>query len=93
MPFAACPKNSARQDWSCSNYRRERLRKGWRFGKPRAAAKDCVVRVFVSSTFREMMRERDLLVKQVFPELRCKCAKRFVTFAEVDLRFLSRRQI
>jgi len=34
-----------------------------------------------------MMRERDLLVKQVFPELRRICAKRFVTFTEVDLRW------
>jgi hypothetical protein len=34
-----------------------------------------VIRVFISSTFRDMMRERDLLVKEVFPELRRKCAK------------------
>jgi len=46
-----------------------------------------VIRVFISSTFRDMMRERDLLVKQVFPELRRICAKRFVTFTEVDLRW------
>ena len=46
-----------------------------------------VIRVFISSTFRDMMRERDLLVKEVFPELRRKCAKRFVTFTEVDLRW------
>jgi tetratricopeptide (TPR) repeat protein len=45
------------------------------------------IRVFISSTFRDMMRERDLLVKQVFPELRRKCAGRFVTFTEVDLRW------
>ena len=45
------------------------------------------IRVFISSTFRDMMRERDLLVKEVFPELRRKCAKRFVTFTEVDLRW------
>jgi len=45
------------------------------------------IRVFISSTFRDMMRERDLLVKEVFPELRHKCAKRFVTFTEVDLRW------
>jgi len=45
------------------------------------------LRVFISSTFRDMMRERDLLVKQVFPELRRKCAQRFVTFTEVDLRW------
>src|ERR1017187_8271710 len=45
------------------------------------------IRVFISSTFRDMMRERDLLVKEVFPGLRRKCAKRFVTFTEVDLRW------
>lgn len=45
------------------------------------------IRVFISSTFRDMMRERDLLVKQVFPALRSICAKRFVTFTEVDLRW------
>jgi len=45
-----------------------------------------VVRVFISSTFRDMMQERDLLVKKVFPDLRRLCAKRFVTFVEVDLR-------
>ena len=49
--------------------------------------KDRVIRVLISSTFRDMMRERDLLVKEVFPELRRKCAKRFVTFTEVDLRW------
>ncbi len=48
---------------------------------------DRQIRVFISSTFRDMMRERDLLVKEVFPELRRKCAKRFVTFTEVDLRW------
>jgi hypothetical protein len=51
------------------------------------SGKDRVIRVFISSTFRDMMRERDLLVKEVFPELRRKCARRFVTFTEVDLRW------
>lgn len=53
----------------------------------RSLATDRVIRVFISSTFRDMMRERDLLVKEVFLELRRKCAKRFVTFTEVDLRW------
>ncbi len=52
-----------------------------------ADGRERVIRVFISSTFRDMMRERDLLVKEVFPELRRKCAKRFVTFTEVDLRW------
>ena len=38
------------------------------------------IRIFISSTFRDMMQERDLLVKKVFPALRQICAKRFVTF-------------
>jgi nephrocystin-3 len=46
-----------------------------------------VIRIFISSTFRDMMQERDLLVKQVFPDLRRICARRFVTFTEVDLRW------
>ena len=45
---------------------------------------DRQIRVFISSTFRDMMRERDLLVKEVFPELRRKCAKRFVTNRVMD---------
>jgi hypothetical protein len=48
---------------------------------------DRQIRVFISSTFRDMMKERDLLVKEVFPELRRKCVRRFVTFTEVDLRW------
>ena len=46
-----------------------------------------VVRVFISSTFHDMMRERELLVKRVFPEIRRLCDERFVTFTEVDLRW------
>jgi hypothetical protein len=50
-----------------------------------ASTTDRQIRVFISSTFRDMMRERDLLVKRVFPHLRRLCAKRLVTFTEVDL--------
>ncbi|HEV2990366.1 MAG TPA: DUF4062 domain-containing protein, partial [Candidatus Angelobacter sp.] len=46
-----------------------------------------VIRVFVSSTFRDMHAERDHLVKFVFPELRKLCERRSVTWAEVDLRW------
>ena len=46
-----------------------------------------VVRVFISSTFRDMQAERDFLVKQVFPELRRRCRERAVEFVEVDLRW------
>ncbi len=46
-----------------------------------------VIRVFVSSTFRDMQAEREVLIKQVFPAIRARCARRGVTFAEVDLRW------
>lgn len=46
-----------------------------------------VIRVFLSSTFRDFMEERDLLVKQVFPELRRKARERGVEVVDVDLRW------
>lgn len=46
-----------------------------------------VVRVFVSSTFRDMQAERDELAKVVFPQLRRLCERRGVTWGEVDLRW------
>ena len=49
--------------------------------------KQRVVRVFISSTFRDMQAERDELMKFVFPELRKKCRERQVEFVEVDLRW------
>ncbi len=46
-----------------------------------------VVRVFVSSTFRDMQKEREELVKQVFPHLRKLCEDRGVVWGDVDLRW------
>ena len=46
-----------------------------------------LVRIFISSTFRDFMGERDELVKKVFPELRRRCKSRFVELLEVDLRW------
>jgi hypothetical protein len=46
-----------------------------------------LVRVFISSTFRDFIQERDELVKKVFPELRRRCKERFVELVEVDLRW------
>jgi hypothetical protein len=46
-----------------------------------------VLRVFVSSTFKDMQAERDELVKRVFPALRELCDARGVAWAEVDLRW------
>ena len=46
-----------------------------------------VIRVFLSSTFRDFMAERDRLVNRVFPELRRKARERGVEVVEVDLRW------
>ena len=45
------------------------------------------VRVFISSTFRDMHRERDHLVRVVFPELKERCRTRHVHLIDVDLRW------
>lgn len=45
------------------------------------------VRVFISSTFRDMHAERDLLTRFVFPELRARCQSRNIQLYEVDLRW------
>ena len=45
------------------------------------------IRVFISSTFRDMGAERDHLVKFVFPQLRRLCESRGVVWGEVDLRW------
>lgn len=45
------------------------------------------IRVFVSSTFRDMARERDLLCKFAFPAVRKLCEARGVTWGEIDLRW------
>ncbi len=44
------------------------------------------IRVFISSTFVDMRREREVLVKKVFPDLRRKCRERDVVLTE-DLRW------
>jgi hypothetical protein len=45
------------------------------------------IRVFISSTFRDMQEEREELVKQIFPQLRRLCESRGVAWGEVDLRW------
>ena len=45
------------------------------------------VRVFISSTFRDLQEEREELVKRVFPRLRRLCEDRGVAWREVDLRW------
>jgi len=51
------------------------------------ATKDRVVRVFISSTFRDMVEDRNELMSHVWPALRKICRERSVEFVEVDLRW------
>jgi tetratricopeptide (TPR) repeat protein len=45
------------------------------------------IRVFVSSTFRDMAEERNELMSQTWPELRRFCCERQVELVEVDMRW------
>ncbi|MDD4663707.1 MAG: DUF4062 domain-containing protein, partial [Caldisericia bacterium] len=45
------------------------------------------IRIFISSTFRDMKAERDELVKYIFPKLRTLCESRGVSLNEVELRW------
>ena len=51
-------------------------RRGWK-----------TIRLFVSSTFKDMQSEREFLVKRVFPELRLWCEQRKLRLIECDLRW------
>ena len=48
---------------------------------------DRTIRVFVSSTFRDMVEDRDALMTHAWPELRRFCRERDVEVVEVDLRW------
>lgn len=48
---------------------------------------DRTIRVFISSTFRDMVEDRDALMTHAWPELRRFCRERDVEFVEVDLRW------
>ncbi len=45
------------------------------------------IRVFISSTFRDMHAERDHLVRFVFPELHDRCARHRLHLVDLDLRW------
>ncbi|XP_072172518.1 telomerase protein component 1-like [Diadema setosum] len=45
------------------------------------------IRIFVSSTFKDFHAEREVLVKEVFPDLRQWCEKRRLHLVECDLRW------
>ncbi len=51
------------------------------------AIQDRQIRIFISSTFRDMRADRDYLVKFIFPQLRKLCESRGVAWGEVDLRW------
>ena len=51
------------------------------------SAKNREIRFFISSTFQDMMSERETLMKRVFPELRYYCIGRQISLTEVDLRW------
>ena len=50
-------------------------------------AENRLIRVFISSTFRDMQDERDELMKKTFPVLRSKASERDVSLTELDLRW------
>jgi nephrocystin-3 len=52
-----------------------------------AQAKKRSIRVFISSTFRDMIDDRNELMAQCWPQLRKLCQERQVEFTEVDLRW------
>jgi hypothetical protein len=45
------------------------------------------IRVFISSTFRDMQFERDILVRRVFPAFRRRAELRGISISEIDLRW------
>ncbi len=45
------------------------------------------LRIFISSTFRDMQQEREELIKHVFPQVKKIAKERFVDITEVDLRW------
>jgi tetratricopeptide (TPR) repeat protein len=55
------------------------------WGEERHASRQ--IRVFLSSTFRDMQNERHLLLTQIFPELRRICRERGADLTEIDLRW------
>ena len=80
---------SERPDWSTGSTRDRKLADVLTLPRASLIADEdnSSVRVFVSSTFLDMQRERDILVKEMFPALRVKLRPRGVEIFEVDLRW------
>ncbi len=55
--------------------------------QPVGLSRNRSIRVFVSSTFRDMVEERNELMSHTWPALRRLCRERQVEFVEVDLRW------
>src|SRR6516164_7401675 len=53
----------------------------------KSTIENAIVRLFVSSTFRDMDEEREELIKRVFPKLRRFCEERGLGWTDVDLRW------
>uniref|UniRef100_A0A8C5JWG6 Telomerase associated protein 1 n=1 Tax=Jaculus jaculus TaxID=51337 RepID=A0A8C5JWG6_JACJA len=47
----------------------------------------CSIRLFISSTFRDMHGERDLLLRSVLPELQARAAPHQISLRAIDLRW------
>ena len=45
------------------------------------------IRIFISSTFKDMQAERDYLITKIFPKLQVEAAKRDVSVVPLDLRW------
>ena len=54
---------------------------------PTSASQPRQIRLFLSSTFRDMENERHELLTRVFPLFRQQCLERQVVFSEIDLRW------
>ncbi|MDF0673940.1 MAG: DUF4062 domain-containing protein [Nitrospira sp.] len=55
--------------------------------QPVGPSRNRSIRIFISSTFRDMVEEREQLMPHTWPALRQFCRERQVEFVEVDLRW------
>lgn len=58
-----------------------------RYSSPKRGIRDSVVRIFISSTFKDMEAERSYLVKMVLPRLKSHAKRYGIVLQEVDLRW------